>query len=78
MSIHHIIPKKVRDAAEEAATALGAQVSIEPGGKHYKLIVSKKGMKRTTALTAAPRTGVKNQIDWVRQDIRRLVRELDQ
>lgn len=70
------ICKRVVRAADQEARRLGALVSFERGKKHPEMVITLAGQSRRIAVSSTPRTDRDNQIDWVRQDVRRLVREL--
>lgn len=53
----------------------GLFYEISNGGKHKILTVSKDNRQIRIPVSVSPRSG-NNQIDWVRQDIRKAAREL--
>jgi hypothetical protein len=67
------IRRDVRNAATEEARQHNATVDFTRGGKHMLLRVTLKGVTRSTAISQKQGD---NCLDWVRQNTRRLIREI--
>ena len=70
------VARKVRAAAFDEATKHGLTAKIGQGGKHPKLIVTNGVKRRTTTLSGTPRSDADNQMDWVRQQVRRMAKSM--
>lgn len=71
-----IIARPIRKFAEEEAERLGLQVSWSNGSKHPIMVVTKGDTSRSIAVAKSPRSK-NNQFDWIRQDLRRLSKEIN-
>lgn len=66
--------KAVQAAAEMEARAQGVRVSFHKGSKHpWIMDVERGGQRRHISLSL---NNPQHQIDWIRQDVRRLARTL--
>lgn len=72
------LPRRLRKAAEEEASKLGASVTFGNASKHSTLTVAFNGQERTAhhSRGGTAKRRIENQEDWVRQYVRRIVKEL--
>lgn len=71
------VDRKVRAAAEAEAPKHGASVVFEFGSKHILMVVRYGGQRRqTTFSNTSNKKKLQHQEDWVRQNIRRMVKEM--
>jgi hypothetical protein len=73
-SMKSALPRPIREAAEQEAGKYGVKVTFTRGSKHpFIMEVELLGVTRRVSLSL---NNTNNQCDWVRQDIRRMSREL--
>lgn len=71
------LARKVEQAASAEASKLGASVSFRPGAKHILMEVTLGDARRQTTLSNTGKSKTQqHQEDWVRQFIRRAVKEM--
>jgi hypothetical protein len=69
--------RKVRAAAEAEAPKHGASVEFQHGSKHILMVVRYGDQRRQTTLSdTSNKKKLQHQEDWVRQNIRRMVKEM--
>ena len=72
-----LVARKVAAAAMAEASKLGASISFRPGSKHVLMEVMLGEARRQTTLSNSPNKKREvHQEDWVRQFIRRAVKEM--
>lgn len=67
--------RHIKSLAEKEAAFRGLSFEWRVGGSHHLMTLHRNGERRQIAISGSPRSG-DNQIDWIRQDIRRISREL--
>ena len=70
-----VVDRKLRRVAEEEASKLGASVSFEHLTRHAALVVTLNGLSRSITIARSSRK-LDHQLDWCRQNIRKLVKEI--
>lgn len=68
--------REVLAAVEELAADHGVEVSVPRTKRHVQVALSFKGRKRQMSLSTTPRTDIKNNINFAKQQARRLMRQL--
>lgn len=69
------VDRQVRKIAEREAAECGLSFSWEHGSSHPILVLSRGDRRRSFTVSGSPRSRT-NQRNWIRQDVRRIAREL--